>query len=1176
MQTFNRTASAVGCCLLLFLLSATAVPDLSAQTTSGTIVGTVTDATGAAIPNAAVVLTNAGTNDHRTMQSDAGGGYNFVNVPPGEYEISVAREGFKRFSRKPIEVQVQSAIRVDASLTVGESTQSVEVSAETPLLQTQSATIGHEVEQRQVQELALNGRNVYNLIALAPGVVPQGGTSNGNAATANVNAWGNYQIGGGAANQSASYIDGAPVNVSYVNSTIVVPTQEAIQEFRVESNNVGPEFGRFAGGIVNMSTKSGTNQLHGTMYEFLRNQDLNANTFFSNKAGLSRAQYQQNQYGATAGGAIKKDKTFFFTSWEQLDQRQAALTNTTVPTVAMRTGNFSAAGIPALFDPLQGAYQNGVFTRQPFIGNIIPPSRISQAAINMQNLLFPLPTNGGLTNNFVANVPRVTDYNQYIGRFDQTLGEKDHLFGRFTLWNKNYSSSSALNSTGNGSHWASIQAVVGNTYTISPTMIADVRASFLRFVDTSLPLTCCNFNYTNIAPAWGAYQNEITKATLPTPNIIPDNNFNGTAIILDTDNSYNLSGSLTKIRGKHTFVFGGEARRIEWDYAQSNSAGTTYTFDSGFTSQFPLAASSAAGSPAKTGYGTASFLLGFPSAGSATEPDLNAAMLHYFGLYFNDSWRVSNKLTVTAGVRWESPGSFQERYNSLTTLDLNLPQTALSQASGLPIKGGLVLDGSSLRPNRSWQDPHYKLFSPRIGVAYSISQNLVLRAGYGIAYLPNVVSFSLGPYNSPVNNSVTTMTTSLDGGLTPNLGATLSNPFPNGIAPPSHSQAFVDGLIGQGIQSPLASQPYPYTQQYNIDLQKQFNHTLIDVAYVGSRGVHLPVYDINLDQLPDQYLSLGNALLNQVKNPFYGIIPASAGILGQPTVAQGYLLKPYPQYLYTSVDSPSAGDSHYDSFQMKVQHRLGAGGVLLGSYTRSHMTGTVDVLSPWLEANRNNVGGGQGVQDNTNIAGGEKSLSSFDVPHRLVLSYVVDLPIGQGHHFLGNTHGVTSKLVSGWAVNGISTFQSGFPLALMDANPNLFETNFAIGNGGPGPPGAGVSRPNYTPGCNTATSGSAQARLGQWFNTSCFTVAGPWEIGNEPRVDPSMRSLGIANYDFSVSKKTAITERINLSFRAEFFNVFNRVQFSPPNTQPGSATFGQVTAQYNQPRLVQFGLRLAY
>ena len=1153
---------------------------VSAQTVYGSIVGNVADSSGSAIPGAKVTLTNLNTNITQAADADGTGAYTFVNLLPGNYAIVVEKQGFKKLTRPSIEVQVQSAIRVDAMLEVGDVSQTVEVSAQAPLVQTQNATIGHEVEARQVQDLALNGRNVYNLVALAPGVVPQGGTTTtGNAATGNVNAWGNYQIGGGAANQSASYIDGAPVNISYVNSTILVPTQEAIQEFRVVTNDVSPEFGRFAGGIINMSTRSGTNQIHGTAYDFLRNQDLNANSFFNNKAGLVRAVYQQNQYGATLGGPVKRNRTFAFLSWEQMDLRQATTTSTTVPTIAMRTGDFSAKGIPSIFDPLTTAQQSGgQYGRAQFPGNIIPPSRLNQAALNLQNLLFPNPTNSALATNYIVSVPRVTDYNQYLARLDHRFSDRDQLFARFSLWNKNYSSNSALLNTGTGSKWATIQAVLGNTYSITPTTLLDVRASFLRFYDTTLPLTCCNFDFRQISPNWAQYNTEATRPMLPTPNIVPDNNFNGTPIILETDNSYNLSGNLTKIMGRHTLRFGGEARRIEWDYAQTNSAGSTYTFDSGFTSEFPLATGSVTGSPSNTGYGTASYLLGFPSAGSATEPDLSAGLMHYFGLFFNDSFRVTRKLTLQLGVRWESPGSFQERYNSLTTFDPALPQPTLASATGLPIVGGLVLDGSPQRSNRSWQDPHYHLFSPRVGAAYSFNDSTVLRAGYGIAFLPNTIAFSLGPYNSPVNNSVTNMVTSLDGGLTPNLATTLSNPFPGGIIPPSHTQAFVNSLVGQGIQSPLASQPYPYVEQWNVDVQKQFGGSLVvDVGFVGSHGVHLTLYDINVDQIPDQYLSMGNALLTQVKNPFYGVIPASAGILGQPTVAQGYLLRPFPQYLYTSLDGPSVGDNFYRSLQLKVQKRMKGGGVLLGSYTWSHMTGDTDVLSPWLEANRYNVGGGQGVQDNTNIKGGEYSLSSFNTPHRFVLSYVLDLPIGKGHSFLGNVHGVADQVLSGWGINGITTYQVGFPLALMDASPNLLETDFGIGNGGPGPPGAGVSRPNYVPGCDkNYAAPDLQTRLAHWFNTACFVQPGPWEFGNEPRVDPSMRAAGIANYDFSATKKWTIAERVSLAFRAEFFNIFNRVQFSPPNTQPGSATFGQVTAQYNQPRLIQFALRLSF
>lgn len=1141
------------------------------------MVGNVTDSTGAAVPGAKVTLTNLGTNEPRTALTDGGGNYTFVNLLPGNYGIAVEKEGFKKLSRQPIEIQVNSAIRVDAPLELGDSRQMVDVTAETPLIQTQNATLGHEVETRQVEELALNGRDVFNLIALAPGVVPQGSTMTSGATVA-AGASLQYQMGGGQAGQSAAYVDGAPINVSYVNNVPWVPVQDAVQEFRVVTSDVSPEFGRFAGGIVNISTKSGTNTLHGSAYEYLRNPDLNANSFFNNKAGLPRAVYQQNEYGVAVGGPAKKDRTFYFLSWEQIDLRQASTTSTTVPTVAMRTGDFSAPKIPSLFDPLTTVLQsNGQYGRTAFPGNVIPANRLNQAALNMQNFEFPLPTNTALSTNYTVNVPKVTDANVYLARIDHRFSDRDQFFARYSQVNKNYSGSSALLQTGTGGKNAANNAVMGNTYTITPTTILDVRASYLRDFSFTNPLTCCNFDMSQIGPAWKQYNTEMTLPEVPTPDIIPDNNFNGTPTISEVENIYTLSGSLTKIVGRHTLRMGGEARRIEWMYYQSNSSGSTFTFDSGFTSEYPLAASAVSGSPSNTGYGTASFLLGFPSAGSASEPDKSAGLEHYFGLYFNDSFRVNKKLTLQLGLRWESPGSFRERYNSLTTWDPTLPQTALANATGLPLEGGLVLDGSSQRPNRSWQNSA-SLFSPRVGLAYSPNQSIVVRAGYGIADLPNIVCFGLGPYNAPVNLSVTNMLTSLDGGLTPNLGTTLSNPFPSGIVPPSHSQAFINGLIGQGVQSPIAKDAYPYAQQWNVDVQKQFGRGLVvDVAYAGARGIHLPVYDVNTDQLPDKYLSMGNALLNQVPNPFYGILPASVGVLGQPTVGQGYLLKPYPQYLYTSVLTPSMGDSYYRSLQAKVQKRF-AGGVLLASYSWAHLHGDVDVLDPWTEQNRYDIGGGEGVQDNTNIKGGESSLSSFDVPQRLVFSYVADLPFGQGQKFLGNVHGVPGKLVSGWAVNGITSFQMGFPVALMDASPNTLENDFAIGNGGPGPPGAGVSRPDYTAGCNKAAPNTStlQARLAQWFNTSCFTQPGPWEFGNEPRVDPSIRAPGINNFDLAISKRTAITERVQFVFRAECFNIFNRVQFQGPGSQPGSATFGQITAQYNLPRVFQFATRLTF
>jgi len=356
---------------------------------------------------------------------------------------------------------------------------------------------------------------------------------------------------------------------------------------------------------------------------------------------------------------------------------------------------------------------------------------------------------------------------------------------------------------------------------------------------------------------------------------------------------------------------------------------------------------------------------------------------------------------------------------------------------------------------------------------------------------------------------------------------------------------------------------------------------VLNVGYVGSRGVHLPLYSINMDQLPNQYLPMGDALTTtKVNNPFYGIIPTSAGVLGQPTVGQGYLLKPYPQYLYMTADAPSVGDTHYEALQVMFQKRFGPAGVFTTSYTYSNLAGTADVLSPWVEANRNGTGGAYGVQDNTNIKGnatnpGEYSKSSFQIPNRLVLNYVYALPFGRGKRYLTDANKWVNGLVGNWTVNGITTFQDGFPIAFFDANPNALVTTFAAGNAGPGT-GAGVSRPNVAAGCDKSVSGKPYDRLNKWFNTGCFSVPGKWEFGNEPRVDPNLRNQGLDTSDFSAVKAFPIGERYKLDFRVEFFNIFNWTQFSPPNSQADSTQFGKVTAQYNQPRLIQMSGRFTF
>jgi hypothetical protein len=490
-RSHKRLAGISALAAALFLAGFVAPVQLvRAQTSFGSIVGTVTDSSGASIPGASLTLTNIGTSERRTATARTGGNYQFLNLIPGDYWLEVENRGFKRYRREPIRVEVESSLRIDAQMQLGDVAEVLTVTAETPLLQTQTATVGQLVEARIVQDMPLNGRNPLNLIALAPGIIPQGSTSGsplGNQAGGtytNDTGWGNYQIGGGMGNQSAFYLDGIPLNTVNANSPGLVPVQDAIQEFRVDTNSVSAEFGRYSGGVVNMASKSGTNQLHGSAYEYLRNKVLNANNFFNNRSGVARNAFTQNQYGAEAGGPVKRDKLFFFFSWENFALRNGNPTLTTVPTAAMEAGNFS--GLPTIYDPYTTCGLTGLQscpagqpTRQPFPGNIIPVSRFDPTAVALMQE-WGAPNLPGNVNNFAGNTSLGGNQTQETIRGDYTLGTSQRLFGRYTYWNGHSLPSDPFHKNFGGltSLFAANDAVVGDTVSVNPTTVFDFRASY--------------------------------------------------------------------------------------------------------------------------------------------------------------------------------------------------------------------------------------------------------------------------------------------------------------------------------------------------------------------------------------------------------------------------------------------------------------------------------------------------------------------------------------------------------------------------------------------------------------------------------------------------------------------------------------------------------------------------
>ncbi len=714
------------------------------------------------------------------------------------------------------------------------------------------------------------------------------------------------------------------------------------------------------------------------------------------------------------------------------------------------------------------------------------------------------------------------------------------------------------------------QSVLGLTYVITPNVIFDVRASYVRFTYARLiPYLGMNLNQTFGLPSYLDTQLPIlhggpvqagsnASTSIPGFSMAPYTVVSGPGSNNVVEDDYLLTPSLSWVKGKHTFKFGADWRDQQSAYWSSSGGGSF-----GFSINFTCANALSCGA---SGNGMASALLGLAASGSESAFNLTWASLRYQGYYAQDTWQATAKLTVTMGIRYEIPGVFTERFGHQGSFDPHEVNPALAAAgitlNGQPIMGALDFANTPQNPQAGNQREHFKLFAPRLGLAYRLDDKTVIRAGGGIYYIPINTYFNNMPYGEPINGLGTSFLSTLDGSVTPYYP--LSNPFPNGfnLTPASYSHPVAQALlIGGGIGNMTPQWlSYPYQGQWNFTVQRQLpGGAALEAAYAGSVGKHLPFASLTQNALPQADLALGNALTGLVPNPFYGFV--KTGTLSAPTVPLQQLLLPFPEYTGVSEADVRVAFSTYNALQMKFEKRFKQGGTLLASYSFSKLMADCGTLTTWLNAG---LGNAPGVQNPYNIAA-EKSLSGFDARSRLVISYALDLPFGPGQKFLSGGSGIQKKLVGGWAVSGISTFQDGFPLALT-------ATGTAMGSGY-------GRRPNVVPGCNPKLSGPIQSRLYGYFNTACYTVPDAYTFGNESATDPVLRGPGINNFNFSLAKKTAITERLNLQFRVEVYNVFNRVEFNVPNesiTTAANPTTGWITSQQNQPRYLQLSARFAF
>jgi hypothetical protein len=1168
-----------------------------AQSTTASLTGRITDSHRKVIQAATVRVINTSTGIRYYGLTNAAGIYYVSDLPPGRYRIDIEKLGFIAVIESGIILHVQDALEVNFEMELGSASESVTVEGGAQRLDAESSSLGTVVERREANELPLNGRNVFNLIALAPSVIPQG-SATGTPVGVNPFGWGNYQVNGAFGNQSAEYLDGQPLNITYINMPILIPIQNSIQEFKVHTVNLPAEWGRFAGGVTNLSTKGGTQFIRGEIYEYLRNRLFNANDYFLNQVGKPRPPWVQNQFGAEVGGPLNlhdccgNNRTFWFTSWEGFRLRTGSPFTATVPTVAERGGDFSALG-NVIVDPCagsvlnaQGACPTSSYLPSPFPGNFIPPSRINPTSKALLNL-WPLPNAAGTIappgtfNNFNTVADTGGNQNQAVGRVDQDITSRQKLFARASYWNV---LDLPIDPLQNGlcedrclEQYATKALAAGYNYSLSSTTIFDMNASISYFAYLRSPKNA-DFDLTSIGWPTG-YNTAIPSVmrTPPTPCVasFADNIMcsQGQSFIKDRNTQYNLSPSLTLVRGRHLYHAGFQLEVSYDNAAQTNVASGAFDF-------------CGIGEPCFTGVPIADFLLGYADnfsnvnnhySAQAVVPAFTAGKQVYRAFYLTHTWRVTDALSMNMGFRYELQGPWSERFNRLSYFDPHATSyiNQFLTAGSAPVMGDVFLVSPNGRNNLPLATDN---LAPRLGVAYNLSPGTVMRGGYGIFWIPYYVSYALNPSNDMVNAASTTYTGTVDGIHPYN---TISLPFPDGISPPpgrtlgtEGTQQFLTQVVQSITEVNSSNHPSGYVQQWNVSLDQQLPGKFSFVAaYVGSRGTHLAQYSQQINQISDSLLSVAAdefakggrpavSLLRPTPNPFF--VHGQALALAAPTTTVGQLLRPYPQYNSVELSGQGSFDSIYHSFQLTVQKRFTGGGGLLAAYTNAKLISNTDTLTAWLETS---VGT---IQDNNNLRG-ERSLSSQDVPQRLVISYVLDLPFGQNRHYLAHISTALNRILGDWGIDGVTTFQRGFPLVFNSGQVNDV-TLFGAG-----------SRPNYLPSCRKSAANGGAHRLHSWFNAACFSAPADFTFGSEPRVDPTLRSDGVENFDLAGFKRVLLgqQDRVGFEFRVEFFNLLNRAQFAPPSTSccaANDANFGVVTSTDpgTNPRLIQFASKFFF
>ncbi len=1153
----------------------------SAQGFRGSVTGKVLDPAGAGVPGARVMLTSRTTNVSIVFATDESGYYAIPFVNPGVYDITIEAVGFKKILRRGVEVRVGDKLAVDFSLEVGELREIVNVTNSAPLLESASASAGQVIDRERIADLPLSDGNPFVLSRLAPGIIYTGDLKFSrpfdNLGTSSV-------VAAGAPSGNEFTLDGTPNTEGKEPRVAFVPPADAVQEFKVVTTSFDAQEGHTAGAVIDVTLKNGTNKLHGTAYEFIRNDVLSGNDFFLNRAGRPRDALRYNRYGATIGGPIMlprfgeagrrifsgKNRAFFFFAFEGLKDAFPEPGLFTVPSLAERNGDFSALlplGI-SIFDPLTAQRVGNRIERTAFQNNIILPSRIS--SIGKAYLgFYPLPNQPGDAqgrNNFISSSPRRDTFDSETVRVDIKFNERHNSFFHYTRNSRRESRGNwtglvnGIAPTGTFLFRKNNGATYDHVYTVSPTTMFNLRVGVTRFKSPTIRLHEGAFNPAALGfspPTVALFRNASYLPRFDIGDFSPIGDSLGSVFV---DDIYSLQPTLTRVSGGQLLRLGYDGRIFREDASDSGDAAGRYVFGSDFT-RGPFDNSA----PAPIGQELAAVLLGQPTGGSIDRNATRSNQTRYQAIFFQDDWKITKKLTLNLGLRYEHEGGTTERFNrNLRGFDQTTPnpiETAARAAYAANPIPEVSPDNFQVRGGLLFASPDHRGFwradrnnvQPRLGFALQIGNRMVLRGGWSVYSVPFLID---GVQQATFSQS-TNLVPTLDNGLT--FRANLANPFPDGVAEPPGSSLGLASFIGRDVEFIPVTRKNGKSQRWELDVERELaGKWLIELAYVGNRGYDLTTVTDSLNAVPARFLSTSSIrdqaridfLTANVINPFLGLAPGTE--LNGTTAQRQQLLRPFPQFgnIRTRRDD---GTSIYHSGQLRIEKRFSRGYTLLASYTWSKLLELITFLNPTDSQY-------------------EKRISGNDAPHRVVVSGIWQIPFDRQHGWSKRLGRFGQAVLNGWQIQGIWQAQSGRPLELGNVffagNPSKLRT---IING------SRVDRVFDTSGfyfSDAAVQTNGMIDPAKQISDQRIRLAN--NIRTLPSHLPGFRGHGLNLLDLSVIRTVSFNEATKLQLRAEFLNAFNHPQFNDPNLDPTSSAFGKITSQANLPRNIQLGVKLIF